>query len=221
MLVAIRKSTIIFVGPVLLCVLASVCVAQSQANKHLDKKVASFELSDVPMSLLLERLAKTYQVPIGLETIPKEGDKASHEFSVRIEEGTVRDVLEAVIRADPRYKWEEIDGVINVSPKTGGSPILEIVVSNFRVDYANRKDAGLSIIQLPEVKARLKELGLTRSDFGSLPAPSYDDLPRFSLRLRNVSVRRILNEIMKISGSSYWVFSRYGDRNEYFLLSIS
>ena len=60
-------------------------------------------------------------MPIGFEATAQ-GD---NKIKVKAEKGTIRNVLDAVVQSDPRYKWEETDGVINVSPKQNKSPILE------------------------------------------------------------------------------------------------
>ena len=190
---------------------------QQPKLKALDQQVRGFELRDVPPSLVLERVAKSRKAPIGFEAIPQE----SHKINVIVERGTVRNVLDQIVQADSRYEWKEADGVINVAPRQNKSPILETVVGSFSVAQVNRVDAISAIFELPEVKTKVAEMDVKRRDFGSLPAKPYYSLPRFSLKLRNVTVRTFLNEIMKASADNYWVFFRYGDHDEYFSVTSS
>jgi hypothetical protein len=209
-----HKGKMLLVLTTVICALASVCLSQQPQPDMLSKPVSQFELQDVLPSLVLERIAKSRHVPIGFEAILQESKK----IDVKVEQGTIRDVLDAVVQSDPRYQWSEADGIINVSPKQNKSPILETVVRSFSVHKLNRVDAVTALFALPEVKGIVTQMGLSKSDFGSLPGPAYDNLPRLSLSFRNITVRKIMNEILKAEGSDYWVFFRYGDHNQYFSL---
>ena len=197
--------------------LTPVSSGQQPTLKALDKEVSRFELRDVPPSLVLERVAKSRNAPIGFESSPQESAK----INVRIEQGTVRDVLDQIVQADSIYEWTETDGVINVSPRLNKSPILETVVRSISVEQVNRVDAIWAIFELPEVRTKVAAMEVKRRDFVSLPGKPEYSLPQFSLKLRNVTVRTILNEIMKAGGDNYWVFFRYGDHNEYFSVNMS
>lgn len=124
------------------------------------------------------------------------------------------------MQADPRYRWEEVDGVINVLPIDRKNSPLEIVVRHFRVDQVNKEEASQAVTELPEVKVKLKEMGLKRRDVISIIGIPEYNLPRFSLRLSNVTVRTVLNEILKKSGSYSWVSFRSGDHNEFFSIRM-
>jgi hypothetical protein len=52
----------------------------------------------------------------------------------------------------------------------------------------------------------------------SLPGDSENALPRFSLDVKDSTVRTILNSIMLKSNSNSWVFFRYGARKDSFSL---
>lgn len=212
MLKGIRVMTLMSAG---LVAFAFVSLRQQPKVNMLDRVVSGFVLRDVTPSLILERLAKTRNLRIGLETIPEPGPK----IDVIVERGTIRNILDQIIKGDPRYEWREVDGGINVYPKANRSELLEIVVPRFRVAEVNSAQAISTIFNVPTVRRELERKGLSRRDFGSLPAKSYSSLPRFSVSLRNVTVRTILNGIMRASGNNYWVFFRYGDHNK--LLSIS
>jgi hypothetical protein len=207
--------------PLLLCALVPV-TGQRAKEQLLNQKVTSFEVTKAVPGTVLQRLANAYQVPVGLEAIQEgEAGQANRKIDIRIQLGTVRDVLNAIVHADQRYTWEEADGFINVFPQKERDQFLEAVIRDFRLRAVNKEDAITALLQLPEVKNRVNQSGATRREVQILPAAPISTLPRFSLNLHNVTVRQVLNEITKKTGCYYWVFFKYGDHNEYFSIRMS
>lgn len=206
------------------CVLPTVRSQQaaSQTQRQPSRqKISAFEVTNDELSRVLQKLARTSQVLIGLELIPgKDNSQPGNSLSIYIADGMVCDVLNAVIAADSRYQWEEVDGVINVFPKERKNPLLEIVVQDFQAKQLCAEAATRLATDSPEVKNRTANMEMVRRDIVNLPAPSCESLPKISLNLHNVKVRRILNEILKEGGSNFWAFQIYGDRNQYFTIVI-
>lgn len=202
---------------VLLCVFAPLCFTQQSTDKLLKQTISGFESTDEPIDQILGRLAKSYNVPIGLEKIAPKVAVSSEErrISVKIEKGTVQDVLDAVIRADPRYQWKEVAGVINVLPRKARNPILEIPVRSFQISNANWMDVRQAIQMTAEIKGGFERMGLKERSAITVVGSGNNNLPKFSLDLRDTTLRGILNEILKVKGYGFWVFSRYGNRNQY------
>ena len=190
-------------------VVINLCVIVGGGEEPLDallaKRVYSFKAPRAGISSFVETLALSYKLPVGLEVIPGE-DSRKKPLTIRIDSGTVRDVFDAIVREDPRYEWKKSGEVVNVLPKTDRSAILETVIGDCRLDDVNRQDASSAIMELPEVRKALSSLESSRAAYLSLPTEPYYSLPRFSVRFRNVSVRQALNEILKTSKSTYWVF---------------
>jgi hypothetical protein len=192
-------------------------LSQRRTHKSLEQRIPSFVALQEDMAKVLGNLASTYKSPIGLELIPSGGGlQAEDKISVKVEGGTLREVLDAVVKADPRYEWQQVDDVINVFPRAVRSPILETEVNAFELDQATILDASLAVTELPEVKAKIQQMGLQRRDFLSISGSVPDRLSRLSVSLHKITARRILNELLKASDSTYWVFFRYGDHNQYF-----
>lgn len=215
----LKKRATLIIMLVLLCAFviaqrATRIGSQQSTNRIQKQEVISVELIDLPLSSALERFAQAYNVPIGFEAIPLMNDaQVSNKIRIQIDKGTVGDVLNAIVQADPRYEWEETDDFINIFPKVGRNPALDIVIRDFRVDEINKMDAGRALTYIPEVKAKLGEMGLTRNDIISTPTNEpYYSLPKFSLSLHGVTVRTILNEITKKGGGIYWAFYQYNNR---------
>lgn len=196
-------------------------LGQEPINKNLTKKVTAFEMTKVMPSQILDRLAKTYGVLIGVEAIAETRLKKTEQMiTIKVAEGTVRDVLNRVVKADPRYTWMDRDNIVNVFPKDKRNPLLETMIRDFKVNRVNREEALELLEQLPGVKAKLTQGKFRLRDLRSLPGEPISGLRRFSLNLHNVSVRTILNEITKASDGSYWLFFVYGDRHEFVSLRV-
>lgn len=217
MIINPRRQVSLLAAFVLLCALTPLSQTRPPIDKVLKRTVHGLAATDEPIDQILGGLAKDFNVPIGLEKVASaiSCSSADVKISLKIEGGTVRDVLDAVVQADPRYRWEEAGGVINVLPKEEKSLVLETPVSSFQIDEATWTDTRQVIRELPEIKSKLKENGLTERSAILVTGSGDNNLPRFSFKLRNTTLRGILNEILKVKGYSFWVLSRYGDRNQY------
>jgi hypothetical protein len=160
---------------------------------------------DGDMAALLSTLAETFNVTIGLETLPQQPKPT---VKIEASEAKLEDVLNAIVRAAPGYQWRNEDGFIDVYPQESSSPLLDTVVKDFQVINTDWLAAIESLTNLLEVQTRMNDMRLTRRDFTSVSGAI--NLNQFSLSLRNVTLRRALHEITKKSSSGFWVFQRYG-----------
>src|SRR5262245_7923134 len=94
----------------------------------------SFTDSTADLSTPLRRLAGTCRVPIGFEAsafgAPGPGS-VSRAVRVSVEKGTWRDVLDALVAEDSAYTWQELSGVVNVSPREQADSLPNIVIKRF------------------------------------------------------------------------------------------
>lgn len=74
--------------------------------------------------MALSRIANEYRIPIGFENAAG-GNLLDRPISVKVKDGTIRDVMDALVRQAPDYEWKLADGVINVAPKRGRDSFLE------------------------------------------------------------------------------------------------
>lgn len=155
------------------------------------------------MANLLARLPENFGVTIGLETDPKQ---PKSYVSLYVENPTITDVLNAIIKSAPRYHWRERDGCIEILPVAGSSPFLDTMV-NFRVTDADETAAINGLINLPDVQANLKAMGLRRkvAETDSNEARS----EKFSLKLESLTMRQTLCRITKESRGRFWIFQTF------------
>lgn len=164
------------------------------------------------MAYLLARLPENFGVTIGLETDPKQ---AKSYVSLHVENPTITDVLNAIVKSAPRYQWRERHGCIEILPVAGSSPFLDTIVSNFQLTDADESAAINDLINLPDVQANLKAMGLRRKDAGTASRETKPE--KFSLKLEGETMRQTLCRITTESRGRFWIFQTSGDG----LLSIS
>jgi hypothetical protein len=145
-------------------------------------------------------------------------------MSVHISKGTVADIFSAIVDDAPSYKWSEQDGVVNVLPRESMNSVLDLHISRFTVKNATSIKVREAIDTLPEVEAWLKQNGVVdRSPIDidvfartrGKPA-----LPRVSLRLHNLTLRELLNGVVRKTPLSGWTVSRYGESAQYLYIQI-
>ena len=213
-----KKMAVLGVVAPLLFVVACTCCASARAQSlesTLEHKVASFDLEDSPVRRCLEELTARYDFTVGFESIPEPPQTQPQKINLRVEKGTVRDVLNELVSQDTRYKWIVSAQAINVLPVVAGEPWMDAVIEHFKVDQANRDEAVDALLASPEIKSASSHRVPKRRELRSLPGVATSDLTRFSLELRHATVRSILNAIAKSDHTSVWIYLRYGKDGEY------
>ena len=166
------------------------------------------------MTYLVAQMPNVYGVTIGLEVDPQQPYSRA-EFYLR--DPTLADVLNAIAKSAPRYHWRESDEFIEILPLAGSSPLLDTVISNFRVDDVDGRGAITQLVKLPEVQASMGAMRLNRRD--PRDASTEENGKKFSLSLESVTLRQALNRIAKESGTRFWILRR--DSNGFISISNS
>lgn len=142
------------------------------------------------------------RAPGGMASIQYcEGDSPKHAWSPKGQ--PLRQVLDTIVEADPRYRWQVEDGAINLLPIDGEPAFLRTRISKFRVtDVTSPLDALGKLQSLPEVKRGMADLHLKPgialiSYLSSHPKP-------FSVTCKNVTLRQALNAIAHAQGHAIW-----------------
>lgn len=188
--------------------------ASSHSDSDLLERKVSVMFNDVGGGSVLQHLSYKANIPLGFETIFDPPGVAGKRVSLKVKEGSVRDVLDAFVAADRRYKWEVTDGVINVTPKEPQNNIGDVRIFNFFAAEADIFDLGLAVTWTPEVLARIESLGLKPAGgvkYSGRPQPK----TRHTVTLPEMSVREVLNEMLRRGYAKYWHITSSGERNEY------
>lgn len=207
-------------GVALLALSAS---AQGAPGTLTDTRVSLFEMHSDNIHRILSRVSSEYDIPIGLETAA--GGTTGVQINLRVQNGTVGDLLDAITSQDSRYKWSLVDGVINVFPISDRDEslraLLETRVRKFVIKEATSKYAlKREIMSTPEVKATLE----SRRRGYVLEAFFNGDEVEVSvgapIPLSNTTLAGILNTIIKTRHSRYWIANLNEDRKDEFILNF-
>ena len=202
-----RAAIVLCLLTVILTTAGSV-LGQAQSNRPRTEQLRVV-MYNGDLRLLLGSLAETEGVVIGFET----GSQLPLLVKVEAHDVNLRQLLDVIVLGHPQYRWREVDGAIDFSPIGVGSPVLDTVITNFEVKDADFSDATNSLFKLPEVQGSLAAMALTRNEEGYQPRSRSKT---FSLRLEQVTVRRALNEIARMSGTNFWAFRQFGNKGESF-----
>ena len=178
----------------------------------------TLKLYNSSMGESLRTLSSRANVPIGFEALPEDG-KSSRTINFHLR-ASVREMLNRIVRPDRRYRWELKDGVVNVMPQeSAGNGLLDVVIQNVSLKDVDAEQLGTLILDLPEVRAKLGELGLTGSKTSEYDGP-LRNLPVFSISKTHIVLRDLLNEVLRRGYTEYWIAMRYGDLNQYVAIRL-
>ncbi len=211
---------------VVLC--ATAIVLPQAGGILLDRHIRDVRIAASNLPEALAQLSAVHRIPIGVEALTSKDEPRN--IRLKLQDGSLREVLDALLSQDSRYEWHLVNDVINVTPKDQDSrdplviELLDTQIGQFSATgNINTYDLRGRIVDLPEVGAKLRLAGL------SAPISSYTsaDTPQlgktFSVIFSNASLRDLLNEIVRkdTSEAKYWIVQRFGDNRQYILLNFS
>jgi hypothetical protein len=159
-----------------------------------------------PLHQVVEDALFFSQVPGGVAYLPKEQNELL--FNASLANPTYRDVFNAIVAADPRYKWEVTDGTINFVPVNNYPELLNTTISEFKAEDAHNIQLLSALEQLPELQQRARELGFCTAD---CPKPAsaarLSSATLISIHCENMTLRDILNSMVRANGNAVWAYS--------------
>ncbi len=203
--------------------------SESVANKMQESLVnrslgnVNFKQSNVP--LLLSEIAYKYNIPIGIEVSPDDDLLKDRNIIVQINGGTLKDVLDTIIKQNSLYSWDIEDGVVNVFPRSNREPLLTAILEAQIESFSIEKKTGRfkfreELTERPEVKNILDAYGVTADNQVYIMRDVMPLGKSFSLNVSNMKVKLILNRVIKESETKCWIINRDGDRKQYLLLNL-
>jgi len=184
----------------------------------LDLRVPLFEVENATMEKALTELKFRWRIQVCLEKVPKESeDEKEATISVKLENATVREVLEALVKADPRYYWEVYESyldksasLINILPvdaKADPNNPMNIKVEKAMIKDATPYSAIAGIdYWIPELVRKLHPHGVLGHAFYGIGAKV--KVFKIYFEFEGLTVREILNEIALRSGGLGWIFEQ-------------
>jgi hypothetical protein len=218
-----------FAGSLLIVVLCAgnLVYAREHLDKGKDQALAQMQLKDVRIEAqsigqLFSNLSLSYRIPVGVEMAFDDNDLST--YRVEFKKGTLSELLTQFFTQHDQYAWEIKDGVVRIYP-TGNhrdavvDELLETQISSLYIKEGSSCGAlEDAIANAAEVKRLLKDNGVTYHQ--RIPSGFY--IPqlgeRFRLDVSNITVREILNKVIKESPlAKVWVIQRDGTDQTLFI----
>jgi hypothetical protein len=186
----------------------------------LGQQVSNYEDSGHDFETTVNDLRQQYRLRVGLDL---ETQPDRRPLSIRVLRGNVADVLNTIVAQEPGFTWAEINGVVNIGPRRQRNSLLNVRIAQFHLANASYEQIPRAIDSLPELKNWLQDNHLTKGPavFAVIGAvgPGQPFKPLVSLDLHDVTLRETLNRIAQSYGYSSWIVSRYGEKNQYIMIS--
>jgi hypothetical protein len=201
-------------------------IEPSQWNSLAATPLGTLRIEESNVGLVLAQIAKTYKVPIGLEVAYDDDLLKDSRIAIHLNPGNLGDALNAVVAEKPAYKWKIEEGVINLFPKEENRDVLlSTLLDTQLLTFSSRK--GLSRLDLreqltgaPEIRNLLDAYGVV-ADNGAISMYEVYPLGRnYSLNGANLTVRSVLNRVIRDSETKFWFINRYGDNKEYLIINF-
>jgi hypothetical protein len=182
-------------------------VQQSPQDSLLSRRI-ELNLRKVTLMNALSTLAVVYRVPIGIEYSSMD----QNEDKLDLDSGAVslKEILDSIVKQEPLYSWELVDGVINFVPVRNPDPFFENLLNTSVSHY----DPGKWTIKFqlrdaieitPEVRALLKSKNVELAKYRDYAySPSIYTQNDVDLSTSNTTVRGILNHIIRVSEHKHW-----------------
>jgi hypothetical protein len=133
---------------------------------------------------------------------------------LQIKQGlTVRQAMDALVAANPGYRWELRNGVVDLMPR-GGVPLLSTRIAKYKMNVTDREIAAVlhGTLKLAEVRERSAAIGLkpgVNHGPGGEAVESHP-VPRkhasVQINLQNVSLQEAFNKIVQASPDAVWIY---------------
>jgi hypothetical protein len=178
-------------------------------RRFLDAKVADFQIKNQTLLDALWQLARG-PVPFGFgfEKVLKQQlsdpEIVDPGLNLQLKEKSVREILDALCQADPRFTWSADGSTVNVFPRAtikDSSYLLNRRLPTFALTNATDAQNGLLAIarQLPPPAEQIAQAQVGGDD-------PYPPEP-WTITLRDISVREAVNRIAAHGGPcAVWIF---------------
>jgi hypothetical protein len=178
------------------------------SSEVLNRKVSGNEIESLTTINALSRALASTSVPGGIVRIV---DCTQEPVIQRWQPGgaPLSNILDTIVLADPQYRWQFDNGVINVLPTSNEPDFLKVRIKKFRVRNVTSVTLAYSkLMLLPEIKKAVIDLGLGDS-FERLqgPPPLIAENTGFDVDCQDVTLREALNAIVRAEGKAVWTYS--------------
>ena len=145
-----------------------------------------------------------------------------YPISINIQNGTVREVFDTIIRQMDHYTWESRDGVINIFPTKGRDPrfesLLDVNIADFRLPKGSKvEDITMTLLNLPEFRQFQRSNRISffpvRDGVTVLIKAQYGRTIDEPMEFKNIRFHDLLNRITRIKKGG-WILRMRGKTRE-------
>lgn len=185
---------------------------QALTVNSLDMVIENYTMTSDTMVQALNRMARDFRVPMGIEWV--QDAATTHPVQQSWRHTKVYDVIQSLVSAYPGYECQVVDGVVHVYDRellNDPSNPLNLRVSSFE---AEKEWVALASLRLRNM---LQPLVHHRDP----PPPGSGEAGSFlagmggeryvTVKLKNASVREVLNKLVLSAGETNWVVT-YPDK---------
>ena len=172
----------------------------------LDRKLVEEDLNSGDVSTtVMKSFVRTFTMG-GFAKVFTEGEEQTYSFKPK--SLSLKDVLDSIVEAEPLYKWNEENGIINILPKDSYS-ILETRIANFYLKDATKEEMIQALQDQPEFQSAIRKEGVEVNNFKCCGGLCSMEPQRNTIYMANSTVREILNEIVRLNGRSVWRYREF------------
>jgi len=192
----------------------------------LRRPINNLDLEAANIGLLLDSFSAQTKVPTGLELSSDDDLSIPKRIRLEIKHGTLRDVLDSVVKQNPLYEWKIEDEVVNIFPKSANrdallKEVLETKLDKFSID---RGMTRFSFRQALTTTQALKSVLLQHKVVPineTFMSRDFDPLGRnYTLEASNLSISTLLNQVVRDSQTKSWIVLRYGEKKQYLVINL-
>jgi len=219
----VRKLCNILTISSLIGLLALIALGQSDqtANKAkssdaLERQIDLKNIEFLTTASAFSRTLSAGSIPGGISRVIACG-KEQVKHALNLKSLPVRQVLDAIVLADPEYRWQIKDGVVNLFPSSGWPALLNVRVAEFNVDASvSVYVAAGKLFQLPEAKRAIAELHLAHG-YNRIQGGSSSAYLKSPVHCKDITLLEALNAIALAHGRAVWAYSeiRCNGRREF------
>jgi hypothetical protein len=209
------------IGFVLVLLSINHTLSQTKGTNFLDEKInlsiKTGNIFQISSGLAFDR------VPIGFEGAT-DFDIKSDVRNIKIENGTLREILDSIIKQEPKYTWEAQDGIVNIYPIQSRDEILKVLLETNIKDFWSRKETGKPQISRninnSEEVSKFLDSKKVRLLISTRTKPYAEEELIPDTDLSNTNLRKILNKIvLENKDSKFWsVWRSTNEERDIFLV---
>jgi hypothetical protein len=173
-------------------------------NKKLQQKEQFRPTPGTPLEQLIE-VAKTFDIPMGIEWTESAKCNASPN-GFQIEE-TVGELLKTIVRRCPAQTLTVEHGIVHVHSRFVRHPynILNLRVWRFQIKDGSAYDAQYELRLAIDMQLHPKKYAGGYNGGHGSPRDEVLGIPNISFSGRNITIREVLDRIVKTNGNALWV----------------